>query len=76
MTQFYIKFRVEVDETYDAVHDFFKGESVSIAYWKSSTGLDHVEYIVGPVQEIGVDNWKESFDGLGCKYTADIREVI
>ena len=70
----YLKVRVDVDSTYDELHKMFKHRSVVIAYWNSIVPPDHVEYIIGPLTGIGVDNWKARFDAVGCKYHAEVRE--
>lgn len=75
MKDFYVKFTVEVWDDYSKVHQLMMYQSVQIAFWKSFVPPHRVEYIIGPLSQLGVDNWKIKFDEIGCKYTAEVREV-
>lgn len=67
---------VDVDDDYERVHNLFKRTSVQIEYYHSFAPPDHVEYTIGPLTKTGVENWKNRFDEIGCRYAAEVREEI
>ncbi len=73
--QYQLKVRIEVDDTYDAVHNLFKAQSVIALFWYNHIPPNKIEYIIGPLTDTGVENWKKKFDGVDCKYHAEVFEL-
>jgi hypothetical protein len=69
----YVKFTVEVWDDYDKVHDLMKYQSVQIEFWKSFVPPHRVVYVLGPLTDLGVENWTKEFNKVGCKYTMEVR---
>lgn len=70
-----LRIHVDVDDTYDAVHNFFKYDSVRIEFFRSFVPPHKVIYTVGPFQDIGAERFIERFKELGAKFTATELEV-
>jgi len=71
----YLKVRVDVNDTYEEVHNLFKYQSVVAVFWHSFVPPHKMEYTVGPLTEIEVENWKKKFDSIvDCKYHAEVFE--
>lgn len=70
----YLKALVDIDDTYDKVHEAMKCRSYQVSIWKSIVPPWKAEYRIGPLTEVGVENWKKAFDETGCKYSAKVFE--
>jgi hypothetical protein len=64
-----LKFHVDVDETYDKIHDMFKNTSVNIKYMRSFVPPHRVVYTVGPFTADGATRMIDSFRDIGAKFT-------
>jgi len=64
-----LKFHVDVDDTYDKIHDMFKHRSVKIEYFTTFVPPHKVIYTVGPFTVDGATRMIDKFRDIGAKFT-------
>lgn len=72
MTLYTYTVTFDVDDNYEIVHNLFRYTSVKINYWKAFTPPNYVDYILGPLTQKGIDNWREKL----MKTTIPFKEYV
>lgn len=58
---FLLAITIPVDSTYSTVMELLRTTSYQKQYQHAASGPDRVTYVIGPLKEIGVNNWKMAF---------------